>query len=50
MLQRFFLRVDRVLFRVFDVRTYIDTRTGEVVRDRKGYQAPYDEIKRVRSI
>lgn len=56
-LQRFFLRVDNVLFRVFDTRMYVsfdprdaerDEKTSEplprVIRECRGMEAPYDAV------
>ncbi|KAM0793258.1 hypothetical protein ACM66B_000720 [Microbotryomycetes sp. NB124-2] len=45
-LSRFFLRIDLVMFRVFDVRTYVDFQTRQVSRETRGRQASYDTIKR----
>lgn len=58
-LQRFFLRVDNVLFRVFDTRMYVsfdsqdaerDEKTSEslprVIRECRGMEAPYDAVLR----
>jgi type 2A phosphatase activator TIP41 len=47
-LSRFFLRVDRVLFRVFDVRLYHAFGSKEVLREIRGREATYDNVKRVR--
>lgn len=46
-LSRFFLRIDHVLFRIFDVRLYHALGSGEVIRELKGRQAGYDEVKAV---
>ena len=46
-LSRFFLRVDQVLFRIFDVRWYHAFGSGEVIRERKGRQASYADVKQV---
>lgn len=48
-LSRFFLRVDHVLFRIFDVRLYHAFGSTEIIRETKGRQASYDSVKRVRS-
>ncbi|KAK4054914.1 Tap42 interacting protein [Microbotryomycetes sp. JL201] len=45
-LSRFFLRIDLVLFRVFDVRTYFDFQARQVIRESRGRQASYNTIKR----
>lgn len=47
-LSRYFLRIDHVLFRIYDVRIYIDLRTSVVLRELKGRQAPYLDLKAVR--
>lgn len=56
LLSRFFLRVDNVLFRVFDTRIY-HSFTGDaespsgapyVVRETSGWEASYNKIKQVR--
>lgn len=48
LLARFFLRVDHVLFRIFDVRLYHDFTSSEVIRETKGKEAPYEQVKSVR--
>ena len=48
-LARFFLRVDHVLFRIFDIRLYHDFSSTEVIRETKGKEAPYDQVKQVSS-
>ncbi|KAK9899918.1 TIP41-domain-containing protein [Cystobasidium minutum MCA 4210] len=45
-LSRFFLRVDNVLFRIFDVRLYHDFSTDEIIRETKGKEAPYDLVRK----
>lgn len=47
-LSRFFLRIDHVLFRIFDVRIYHEFNSKEIIRERKGRQASYDQLKQVR--
>jgi hypothetical protein len=47
LLSRFFLRVDNVLFRIYDVRLYRDFASGEILRETKGKEAPYDDVKNV---
>lgn len=47
LLSRFFLRVDNVLFRIYDVRLYHDFETGEVIREAKGKEAPYNDVRTV---
>ncbi len=46
-LSRLFVRVDNVLFRIFDVRTYHEFGSNEVIRETSGYEADYDEVKAV---
>lgn len=54
-LSRFFLRVDNVLFRVFDTRVYHSfapdpqSSSGEphVVREMSGWEVPYEKLKQV---
>lgn len=46
-LQRFFLRVDNVLFRIFDTRVYHAFGSNEIIRETKGRQASYEDIKSV---
>lgn len=46
-LSRFFLRVDKVLFRIFDARVYHAFGSNEIIRETKGRQAPYERIKAV---
>jgi type 2A phosphatase activator TIP41 len=46
-LYRLFLRVDNVLFRIYDVRTYHKFGSGEVIRESSGMEADYDTIKSV---
>lgn len=50
LLSRFFLRVDNVLFRIYDVRLYHDFATGEVIREAKGKEAPYSIVRDVSSL
>ncbi|KLT44176.1 TIP41-domain-containing protein [Cutaneotrichosporon oleaginosum] len=45
LLSRLFVRVDHVLFRIFDVRMYHAFDTDEVVRECSGLEAEYDEVK-----
>lgn len=49
-LSRFFLRVDHVLFRIFDVRIYHAFSSKEVLREIRGREATYEDVKRVRSL
>ena len=49
-LSRLFVRVDNVLFRIYDVRIYHEFGSGEVVREVFGMEAEYEEVKRVRRI
>ncbi|TXT04891.1 hypothetical protein VHUM_03974 [Vanrija humicola] len=45
-LARVFVRVDHVLFRVFDVRVYHAFGSREVIRQTSGLEADYDDVKR----
>ena len=47
-LARLFVRVDNVLFRIYDVRIYHQFGTAEVVREISGLEADYEGVKRVR--
>ncbi|GAA5876293.1 hypothetical protein JCM3774_003716, partial [Rhodotorula dairenensis] len=44
-LSRFALRIDNVLFRHFDVRVYHAFGSGEILREVKGREAPYDLVR-----
>lgn len=44
LLCRFFLRIDNVVFRVRDVRIYIDFDSGLVLREYKHQNCPYDKL------
>ncbi|KAJ2798392.1 Tap42 interacting protein [Coemansia helicoidea] len=44
-LQRFFLRVDGVLFRIFDSRIYHEFGTDTVAREFSTREAPFDDVK-----
>ncbi|KAH9817270.1 TIP41-like family-domain-containing protein [Melampsora americana] len=44
-LSRFFLRVDGVIFRVFDVRLFIDIKKNQIIREVKGKEMSYNEVK-----
>ena len=46
-LYRLFLRVDNVLFRIYDVRIYHKFGSGEVLKELLGMEADYDTIKSV---
>ena len=46
-LYRLFLRVDNVLFRMYDIRIYHQFGSDEVVREICGMEADYEEIKSV---
>ncbi|KAA1134087.1 hypothetical protein PGTUg99_025220 [Puccinia graminis f. sp. tritici] len=46
-LSRFFLRVDGVVFRLFDVRFYVDLQTNQIVREIKAKEMKYDILKSV---
>lgn len=47
-LQRLFLRVDNVLFRIRDVRIYHSFGTDTIVRETSGWEAKYSTVKSVR--
>lgn len=47
-LARLFIRVDNVLFRMYDVRLYHAFWSGEVIREISGMEADYDHVKAVR--
>lgn len=48
-LSRFTLRVDNVLFRTYDTRIYHSFGSSPplVIRETRGWEAPYDRVKRV---
>jgi hypothetical protein len=46
-LSRFILRVDNVLFRMFDTRMYHSFSSSLVLREVSGWEAPYERVKRV---
>ncbi|KAJ3487993.1 hypothetical protein NLI96_g3146 [Meripilus lineatus] len=48
-LSRFALRVDHVLFRIFDTRIYCSFASSPplVVRETSGWEAPYERVKRL---
>lgn len=50
LLSRFSLRVDNVLFRTYDTRIYHSFTSSPplIVRETTGWEAPYNDIKRVR--
>ncbi|KAJ1965382.1 Tap42 interacting protein [Dipsacomyces acuminosporus] len=45
-LQRFFLRVDGVLFRIFDSRMYHQFGTGFITREFSTRECPFNDVKR----
>lgn len=49
-LSRFILRVDNVLFRIFDTRIYhsFSSTPSLLVREIGGWEAPYERVQRVR--
>ena len=49
-LQRFFLRVDHVLFRLYDVRIFHDFASDRIIRECRGREAPYEQVWAVRSL
>lgn len=46
-LARLFVRVDAVVFRIFDTRVFHSFGSNEVVRESTGMEAPYDTVKSV---
>lgn len=46
-LARLFVRVDNVLFRIYDVRIYHAFGDEEVIREVSGMEAGYDTVKQV---
>ncbi|POY71379.1 hypothetical protein BMF94_5691 [Rhodotorula taiwanensis] len=44
-LSRFALRIDNLLFRYYDVRTYHAFGSGEIIREIKGREAPYELLR-----
>lgn len=48
-LARLFVRVDNVLFRMYDVRLYHAFGSGEIIRETSGMEADYDQVKAVSS-
>lgn len=46
-LQRFFLRVDQVVFRLFDTRLFVsfDEPMPRVIRECRGMQVPYTDVQ-----
>jgi type 2A phosphatase activator TIP41 len=46
-LSRLFVRVDNVLFRIYDVRLYHEFGSDEVIRECSGFEADYDDVKAV---
>ena len=46
-LARLFVRVDNVLFRMFDVRIYHAFDSDQVTREVSGMEAGYDDVKSV---
>lgn len=46
-LARLFVRVDNVLFRIYDVRIYHAFGSEEVIREVSGMEAGYDTVKQV---
>ncbi|RSH78237.1 uncharacterized protein EHS24_002701 [Apiotrichum porosum] len=44
-LSRLFVRVDNVLFRIYDVRVYHEFGSNEIIRECSGLEADYDEVK-----
>ena len=46
-LQRFFLRVDEVLFRINDTRFYHEFGQAHMIKEFSSKESSYDEIKKV---
>lgn len=46
-LARLFVRVDAVVFRIFDTRVFHSFGSNEVVRESSGMEAPYETVKSV---
>lgn len=46
-LSRLFVRVDAVVFRVFDVRVFHSFGSNEIIRESTGMEAPYEAVKSV---
>ncbi|KAF2673696.1 TIP41-domain-containing protein [Microthyrium microscopicum] len=44
-LARFFLRLDGVIFRIFDTRIYAEFSTGEIIREHLEREENYDTVK-----
>lgn len=44
-LSRLFVRVDQVLFRIFDVRVFHSFESNTVIREQTGLEADYDLVK-----
>ncbi|KAK6201252.1 TIP41-domain-containing protein [Scheffersomyces amazonensis] len=44
LLCRFFLRIDNVIFRIRDIRIFIDFETNVILREYKEQEFPYDEL------
>jgi type 2A phosphatase activator TIP41 len=47
LLLRYFLRVDRVLFRIHDVRIFHEFGSNQVLREIRGREMTYDQVKMV---
>ncbi|KAG4305789.1 hypothetical protein PORY_000699 [Pneumocystis oryctolagi] len=48
LLQRFFMRLDNVIFRIRDTRVYIEFATGKVLREYVEKEGEYQEVLKVR--
>lgn len=46
-LARLFVRVDNVLFRIYDVRIYHAFGSDEIIREVSGMEAGYNTVKQV---
>lgn len=47
LLQRFFMRLDDVLFRIRDTRVYVEFATGEVIREYQAREGTYENVRKV---
>lgn len=45
LLQRFFMRLDDVVFRIRDIRVYVEFATGEVMREYVAREEPYESVR-----
>ena len=45
LLNRFFMRLDGVMFRVRDTRVFVEFRTGEVIREYTAREEKYETVR-----